>query len=144
MGESINTPIFWESVDDIKEFPNCDDGEVTIKLKEYNKILIKNERLARQVFELQTEIQEIAIEQNNRVLVIVKDEDDEIKGIDLCKFDDVKKEVEERIEQNINELNEKLSAAEQDLTEVVSRYVKLEKELKDLRSRNLWQRILNK
>lgn len=118
MGENINTPIFWKSVDDIKEFPNCDDGEVTIKLKEYNQILIKNERLARQVFELQTKIQEIAIEQNSRVLVIVKDEDDEIKGIDLCKFDDVKKAVEERMEKSIDELNDSI-------TEMIIEHAKL-------------------
>ena len=144
MGENINTPIFWKSVDDIKEYPKCDDGEVTIKLKEYNQILIKNERLARQVFELQTKIQEIAIEHDSRVLVIVKDEDDEIKGVDLCKFDDVKKEVEERMEQNIDELNDSLTEANKDLTELVLDNAKLEKELKDIRSRNLWQRILNR
>lgn len=137
MGENYCSPIFWKSVDDIKEFPQCDDGEVTIKLKEYNQILIKNERLARQVFELQTKIQEIAIEHNSRVLVIVKDEDDEIKGVDLCKFDDVKKEVEERMEKSIDELNDSI-------TEMIIEHAKLEKELKDIRNRNLWQRILNK
>lgn len=144
MGEKNNNTLFWKAVDDIKEFPKCDDGEVTIKLKEYNQILIKNERLARQVFELQTKIQEIAVENNSRVLVIVKDEDDEIKCIDLCKFDDVKKEVEDRIEQNIDELNEYLDKANEDLAELALDNGRLEKELKDLRKRNLWQRILNK
>mgnify|MGYP002522230851 CR=1 FL=1 len=144
MGENINTLIFWKSVDDIKEFPKCDDGEVTIKLKEYNQILIKNERLARHVFELQTEIQEIAVENNNRVLVIVKDEDDEIKGIDLCKFDDVKKEVEERIEENIEEMNKRLDELSKEVVKLMEENAVLKYDIAQFRERGLWQRILNK
>lgn len=118
-------------------------GQTTVELESLMGMVDYIHKLEEHKKALSDQIDELKEKEGQRVIVCYIDDDGE-ESIDLEDFEDVKKDVEKLCKVTI----EKLQKENKELKEEVSRIDKyvavLQKRIEELKSRNLWERILNK
>lgn len=129
---------------------------VTMSLKSYNELKEMNSQLLQENAALDKALKEA--QESDGLKVIVMDVNHYIKPdfALICKevrvetdtnvvgFDDVRKEVEDYYKTSIKDLQQELKDAQDKIDKEVELRLSKSAEIVRLKSRNLWQRILNK
>lgn len=132
------------------------ENTVTLSLDVYNDMRDSHERLLRENQELKDAIQALQDNDGQRVIirekVVIYDDDDrrEKKRIYVQNFADVEKEVCEKYQDDIQEVNYELKKLKEDYESMIEskrelgdNCLELEMEISRLKNRTLWQRIKN-
>lgn len=118
-------------------------GQTTVELESLMGMVDYIHELEEHNNALSDQIDELKEKEGQRVIVCYIDDDGE-ESIDLEDFEDVKKDVEKLCKVTIEKLQKENKELKVEVSRIDKYVATLQKRIEELKSRNLWKRILNK
>lgn len=118
-------------------------GQTTVELESLMGMVDYIHKLEEHNKALSDQIDELKEKEGQRVIVCYIDDDGE-ESVDLEDFEDVKKDVEKLCKVTIEKLQKENKELKEEVSSIDKHVAILQKRIDELKSRNLWKRILNK